>query len=113
MKLKEIIEYTSKVAVFAPLAMGNHVDHQIVRNAAAEAFANAIFYQDFPYSAIHANEDAFVIQKKLSVIEWKGDYSAKKNAILKYKTQLKSFTLFFKGPVKVSHEMYYVPSSLI
>ncbi len=36
--------------ILAPLAVGNHVDHQIVRQAAELCFANQLFYyEDYPY----------------------------------------------------------------
>ena len=41
------------VQVYAPLAVGNHVDHQIVRLAArrlAEAGYRLAFYEDYPYA---------------------------------------------------------------
>ena len=35
--------------VFAPLGVGNHVDHQLVRAAAEQAFASLLYYEDYPY----------------------------------------------------------------
>ena len=35
--------------VFAPLGVGNHVDHQLVRAAAERAFAAVRYYEDYPY----------------------------------------------------------------
>jgi LmbE family N-acetylglucosaminyl deacetylase len=35
--------------VFAPLGLGSHVDHQLVRAAAERAFASLLFYEDYPY----------------------------------------------------------------
>lgn len=112
-QLKQLISIENNTALFAPLAVGNHIDHQIVRNAGADAFPNAIFYQDFPYVSIHANNEDFMKQKKLYEVEWTGSYEEKKKAILEYKTQLYSFTLFFKGPIKVPFEKYFIPESLI
>lgn len=113
MDFKKLIGSIPKTAVFGPLSMGNHVDHQIVRNAVNEAFPHAIFYQDFPYSAIHENENSFITQKKLHSMEWKGSYEAKKRAIFQYKTQLKSFTLFFNGTIQVPYEQYYFSPTII
>jgi len=37
--------------VFSPLAVGNHVDHQITRNAAENVFGSSLFYyEDYPYA---------------------------------------------------------------
>ncbi len=36
--------------IFAPLTLGNHVDHQIVRQAAEQCFSKKLFfYEDYPY----------------------------------------------------------------
>jgi LmbE family N-acetylglucosaminyl deacetylase len=35
--------------IFAPLGLGSHVDHQLVRAAAERAFASLLFYEDYPY----------------------------------------------------------------
>ena len=35
--------------IVAPLGIGNHVDHEIVRKAASRLQAAPIYYQDFPY----------------------------------------------------------------
>lgn len=38
-------------ALYAPLGVGNHVDHQLVYAAARAAGAEVAFYEDFPYVA--------------------------------------------------------------
>ncbi len=39
-------------AVYAPLAIGGHVDHQLVRQVAETVFASKLaYYEDFPYAA--------------------------------------------------------------
>ena len=38
-------------ALYAPLAIGRHVDHRIVRAAAAECGRCPTYYEDFPYAA--------------------------------------------------------------
>jgi hypothetical protein len=42
-----------RVRVFAPLAIGNHVDHQLVFWAARSLPPRygALFYEDYPYAA--------------------------------------------------------------
>jgi LmbE family N-acetylglucosaminyl deacetylase len=37
-------------AIYAPLAVGHHVDHQIVRRA-VEGLADVTYYEDYPYAA--------------------------------------------------------------
>jgi hypothetical protein len=39
--------------LYAPLGVGNHVDHQLVRRAAIAVWPGPLwFYQDFPYAAV-------------------------------------------------------------
>lgn len=37
-------------AIYAPLAVGRHVDHQVVRRA-AEGLKGVVYYEDYPYAA--------------------------------------------------------------
>lgn len=48
----EMLEYLpDDLAVYAPLGLGNHVDHQLVRRAAERWSNNDLnFYEDFPYA---------------------------------------------------------------
>lgn len=108
LKFKKLFHPTEKTGVFAPLARGRHIDHQIVRNVASLVFPQTIFYQDFPYSALYENEDYFIKINNLKDVEWKGDYEAKKKAILQYKTQ--RYSLFHKGPMILPYEKYYIQS---
>jgi LmbE family N-acetylglucosaminyl deacetylase len=36
--------------IYAPLAVGNHVDHQVVRRA-VEGLGGVVYYEDYPYAA--------------------------------------------------------------
>lgn len=111
-KFRAVLGATDNVAVLAPIGRGKHVDHQITRNVAFAAFPQTVFFQDFPYSAVHKNEDEFIQNNNLQSVEWQGDYTAKRNAILQYATQLNSLSLFFKGAMKLSYETYFLPASL-
>ncbi len=37
--------------VYSPLGVGNHVDHQLTRQAAERAFDDLLFYEEYPYVA--------------------------------------------------------------
>ncbi|MEZ4517067.1 MAG: PIG-L family deacetylase [Chloroflexota bacterium] len=37
--------------VYIPLGVGNHVDHQLTRQAAEQVFGEALFYEEYPYVA--------------------------------------------------------------
>lgn len=94
---------------FAPLALGNHADHQIARNSLHKNAPNVIFYADFPYSATHGITHPFIDSNNLSQVEWDGDYKKKKEAILLYKTQLPSFIPFSNnGVLQLSLEKFYI-----
>jgi LmbE family N-acetylglucosaminyl deacetylase len=49
----ELAQLPAAKSVVAPLSLGNHVDHQLVRAAAEQAFANLLFYEDYPYVQRH------------------------------------------------------------
>lgn len=105
-RLKTHVELRKNTGIFAPLARGNHVDHQLVRNTARELYSRTIFYEDFPYSTYHKNQDGFIESNNLTSIEWKGEYGLKMNAIQKYMTQ--QYSLFYKGPIHLPFEKLYI-----
>lgn len=92
--------------VFAPLARGKHVDHQIVRNIVCSIFENVIYYSDFPYSQKYGNEDDFINKYNLSYIDWQIDSREKMDLVSIYKTQLVSN---LQGQIpKLPFERYYL-----
>lgn len=107
-KLKDLIKPDDQTAIFAPLARGRHVDHQLTRNTVVEVFPQTIFYEDFPYSTLFAAEDAFITERNLTGVEWKGKYEAKRKSILQYETQRMSLFLFTRGVMKLSFERYFI-----
>jgi hypothetical protein len=83
--------------VFAPLALGSHVDHQLTR-LAAELWLGAEslnYYEDFPYSEME-DELALVDRNgnrwRSSVVELQPvDVKARIDAISCYRSQLSTF----------------------
>ncbi|NJO83553.1 MAG: PIG-L family deacetylase [Blastochloris sp.] len=52
--LLALIERCPEAIVYAPLGVGNHVDHQVVTAAAAQLATSGtsiVYYEDFPYAA--------------------------------------------------------------
>lgn len=92
--------------VLAPLAVGGHADHKLVRNAATKVFKDVIYYCDFPYSAYSPDDRGFLSKNKLKGIEWRGNYLRKKEAILAYETQRVS--LFYRGKLKLPYEKFFI-----
>lgn len=104
---KKLLSYTgnSNTAVFAPIAIGNHVDHQIVRNIAAKLFPKVYYYCDFPYSNLYPGYDFFIKKNELSSVKWHGGYAKKKKMILIYKSQYGS--LFKTNSLSLPYEIFF------
>lgn len=83
--------------IYAPLTMGNHVDHQLARTAVEHVFGNSvIYYEDYPYaqepgaldSVLPANQrgwEAEVVALSETAVR------AKFDAIAAFKSQLSTF----------------------
>lgn len=83
--------------VVAPLAIGNHVDHQIVRRAAERCFGSElIYYEDYPYAN---DETAFTAVIPSHSPTWQAHtfpisaevLQTKINAIAAFSSQLSTF----------------------
>jgi LmbE family N-acetylglucosaminyl deacetylase len=88
--------------VFAPLGVGNHVDHQITRAAAERAYGRALwYYEDYPYTAIPGALEAALPEGERdqwaeeTILLGEAVVEAKIAAIMAFKSQLSSF---FAGP---------------
>lgn len=105
-RLAELSQVIKDAAIFAPLARGKHVDHQIVRDTVSSIFPNTIHYCDFPYSTHHDDEHEFIKARSLTKAEWyRGDYEKKCQAIATYKSQ--AVSLLKSDKLQLSYETYY------
>jgi LmbE family N-acetylglucosaminyl deacetylase len=81
-------------AVYAPLAVGQHVDHRIVRRAVEGSGHRLIYYEDFPYAedprAGHAALMRGQYRAELVLLS-EGALKAKIAAIACYRSQLSTF----------------------
>lgn len=82
--------------IFAPLAMGNHVDHQLVRAAAEQQFGAGLhYYEDYPYvQRDGAPLAALAADPAWQVRSWAvtpAGRQAKFAAIARYRSQLSTF----------------------
>lgn len=85
-----------EIEVFTPLAIGNHVDHQLVRYAAERAFGaeTLTYYQDFPY--IRERDQIITYENSA---DWRSEVrylsensiSKKVNAMAAYESQISTF----------------------
>jgi LmbE family N-acetylglucosaminyl deacetylase len=98
---------TGPSIVLAPLAVGRHVDHVIVRSAAERSGARVVYYSDFPYNQRHQVDSAFILRNQLIRTQWSLRIEAKSELILAYKSQVHA--LFKGGHIPVVPEVYFVP----
>lgn len=86
--------------VYAPLGVGNHVDHQLVRLAAEQVFgADLLYYEDYPYGQHPHLVDAFWAQESAVGRTWQVQVVGVSHtaverrcaAILAYASQMSSF----------------------
>lgn len=81
-------------ALYTPLGVGHHVDHQIVRHAACDSGRAPIYYEDYPYA-----RDPQAVQVALGEEQWQSELvplstealEAKIAAIACYRSQLSTF----------------------
>jgi LmbE family N-acetylglucosaminyl deacetylase len=95
--LSTIHERAPLAALYAPLGVGHHVDHQLCCSAAdrlAQQKANVKFYEDFPYvtrpGALAARQKELSISMEPELVEISGLIRAKEEAIALYGSQVPS-----------------------
>jgi LmbE family N-acetylglucosaminyl deacetylase len=80
--------------LYVPLAVGRHVDHRIVRQAAEGSERPLTYYEDFPYA-----QDRGAVEAALADSEWKAEVlplsrealEARTAAIACYRSQISTF----------------------
>ncbi len=96
--------------VLAPLAVGAHVDHVLVRTAAECSGARVIYYSDFPYNQRHVPDADFVRRHGLIETRWSLQVEEKADLIRAYETQVQA--LFKGGDIPLAPEVFfYAPGS--
>ena len=79
----------------APLSIGNHIDHQIVRNAIDRLnFRNICFYADYPYNIKSSSENDIKILSKFKKINFNldsDDINAWQKSVAAFKSQISTF----------------------
>ena len=94
--------------IFCPLAIGNHVDHVIVRDLCVKLFKqNLIFWTDYPYINWENTAEDFIKKLKLKSFIWEKNLDKKRKLILGYKSQISA--LFPKKvPFTFPSEVFYM-----
>jgi hypothetical protein len=93
--------------IFAPLAIGRHVDHIITRNAAARLGLPVVYYSDFPYSESALPDRAFVERYNVVPYLWQAGREANADRVRAYRSQLDES--FPSGHVPTRPEVYWLP----
>ena len=98
---------TSSTLFLAPLGVGGHKDHIIVRTAAELSRKRVAYYSDFPYNMRYSVDLSFVQRNSLVQATWSHDLAAKLPLIRAYRTQVNA--LFPGGKIPVVPEVYLLP----
>lgn len=93
--LGKIHERAPLAAIYAPLGIGHHVDHQLVCSAAdrlAQRKVNVKFYEDFPYvtnpGALVGRQRELGFAMEPEMVEISGLLRAKEEAVALYRSQV-------------------------
>jgi LmbE family N-acetylglucosaminyl deacetylase len=97
----------SSTLLLAPLAVGGHVDHLLVRTAAELSRKRVAYYSDFPYNMRHSADPLFIHRNSLVQTIWVRGLAAKPALIRGYRTQIDA--LFPGGDIPVVPEVYLFP----
>jgi hypothetical protein len=97
----------SSTLLLAPLAVGGHVDHMLVRTAAELSRKRVVYYSDFPYNMRYRADPSFVQRNALVQATWSHEVTAKLALIRAYRTQVNA--LFPGGKIPSVPEIYLLP----
>ncbi len=82
--------------IIAPLTIGNHVDHQLIRHAAEKAFGatNLRYYEDYPYARSVKKREAVLNERYTLAQTWQlseAETDIKCHSITAYQSQISTF----------------------
>jgi LmbE family N-acetylglucosaminyl deacetylase len=97
-----------KNIIFAPMGIGNHVDHILVREVCEELFDKVIYYSDFPYNVRLNNFGK--AKSGFDTVSLMPDLKEKEKKLRCYSTQFNG--LFPTGNMPEHKEVYFVPKDL-
>lgn len=103
----ELLPRRSGGVLLAPLGVGGHADHVLVRTAAEESGRRVVYYSEFPYNQ-HAGPDTrFTGRHRLVGRAWERGLDRKAELIRGYGTQ--AADLFPDGRIPRVPEVYLLP----
>jgi len=91
----------------APLGVGSHVDHVLVRDVAAATDAPVVYYADLPYALHHPADRTFTARHDLIRATIHPQDTDKRSLIEGYRTQA---TALFPAGVPELADEFYIPS---
>jgi LmbE family N-acetylglucosaminyl deacetylase len=91
--------------LLAPLGVGGHVDHVLVRSAAEGSGNPVVYYSDVPYNRRHEVHDAFIRRNGLIESRWHDLAEAKAKLVNAYGTQVQA--LFRRGRIPLVPEVFF------
>jgi LmbE family N-acetylglucosaminyl deacetylase len=91
--------------LLAPLGVGGHVDHVLVRSAAEGSGGPVVYYSDVPYNRRHPVHDAFIRRNGLIESRWHGPAQAKAELVRAYGTQVQALSR--RGRIPLVPEVYF------
>jgi LmbE family N-acetylglucosaminyl deacetylase len=91
--------------LLAPLGVGGHVDHVLVRSAAEGSGSPVVYYSDVPYNRRHPVHDAFIRRNGLVETRWSDLTEAKAKLVRAYGTQVQA--LFRGGLIPLVPEVFF------
>ena len=106
-KLSETVDKNNSI-IFCPLALGNHIDHVVVRMVCDEIFNNVIHWSDYPYNTKNKVDD---IDKNLEVIKLGLDFKKKEDLVKKYASQYNA--VIGENNINRLEEYYYLPPKFL
>lgn len=104
-RLKKSIKNNKDTIIFAPLSIGNHIDHRIINKICRDNYTNVIYWEDYPYNLKYKLSEVFIKKDNLSYFEYKKNLFIKEKLIKFYSSQIPS--LFGDKPIILKKERYY------
>lgn len=104
-ELKKKIKNARNTIIFAPLSIGNHVDHRIINRICRDNFTNVIYWEDYPYNLKSNLSEELVKKNSLLCFEFSKNLLIKEKLIKFYKSQIP--ILFGDKQIIIKKERYY------
>ncbi|MEZ0490920.1 PIG-L family deacetylase [Kineococcus sp. TBRC 1896] len=107
----ERVRSSGPAVLVAPLGIGSHVDHVLVRDVAAGTGAAVVYYADVPYALRAAPDAAFLRRHHLVRVVVPAGAFPKRDLVERYGTQARA--LFPQGVPDLPDELYVPSASLV